>query len=111
MWVQSQSSSVKLVSLITVLAVASQKVFPSKIDVVTWYCRVHRMTNTNGVSVILWGKVRAWKFRLCLYEEASFDHYSTIRIVIFMIQNLPMKSVPDADFRRCYPHPQAAIHF
>ena len=35
----------------TVLTVASQKVFPSKIDVVTLVLyRVHRMTNTNDAS-------------------------------------------------------------
>jgi len=33
-----------------ILTVASQKVFPSKIDVVTWHCRIHGMTNTNSVS-------------------------------------------------------------
>jgi hypothetical protein len=27
----------------------SQRVFPSKIDVVSWYCRVHGMTSMNSV--------------------------------------------------------------
>jgi hypothetical protein len=35
-----------------ILTVASQKVFPSKIDVVTWYCRVHEMTKHEMVSAL-----------------------------------------------------------